>query len=144
MISPQSGTFQGDPAAAPYFLFLQHMTLELIEKYGGPGYPLPPAPLPPECEGPLPPPIPIKVFGYADDTDPIDVSLEGLIKSASIAILGESIQYIRNNGTKALIIVPPGEQKPVIPPAFLGLDAHGIFGPHNPTLMEPSEAFRYL
>jgi hypothetical protein len=143
-ISPQSGTFQGDPQASTLFLFCQHLTLMLVEKYGGPGFPLPHTPLPPGCEGPLPPPLPVKVLSYADDTKPIDTTLKGVMQSMSMATLGQSIQGLRNNGSKALLTIPPGVEIPSPPPSILALDAYGTFGPHFPTLLSHTKGFRFL
>ncbi|KAJ1466644.1 hypothetical protein T484DRAFT_1987814 [Baffinella frigidus] len=115
----------GDPQASTLFLFCQHLTLMLVEKYGGPGFPLPPTPLPPGCEGPLPPPLPVKVLSYADDTKPIDTTLKGVLQSIS------------HHHT-------PGTEIPSPPPSILALDAYGTFAPQFPTILPHIKDFRFL
>ncbi|KAJ1467101.1 hypothetical protein T484DRAFT_1987058, partial [Baffinella frigidus] len=55
-----------------------------------------------------------------------------------------SIQGIRNNGSKALLTIPPGTEIPSPPPSILALDAYGMFAPQFPTILPHTKGFRFL
>ena len=148
-ITLQGGTFQGDPGAPFFFNVCQNLVLELVEKHGGSGYPLPSPSHSPGLEAP-PPPIPINVFGFADDTNPAlretsgRLHPSGRVFSLSMTTLGQGAQRIINNGSNAGIMLSPGTRPPVPPPSILAIDADGIFGPCCPKLLPTTEAIRFL